>query len=207
MGVPVDRNVKTAVPPSDEEHVAIATKRAARGDMRAMYTMGIWRATGRMGVPVDMDAAVRLITAASAKDYAPALYTQGFWYQNGKGVAKDYARALDCFSRGATLEHPPSMCQFGLYHLLGKVVAKDEAQAYLWLGRAQQAGCQHVFFVLGGLYAEGRGVTRDVGRAADYFRRMKQCTSYPLPPAHHAHVDRWLERHAPSAAPSPSPSP
>jgi TPR repeat protein len=53
----------------------------------------------------------------------------------------------------------------------GSPCPKDDPKAFEWMMKAAQAGSTHAMFVLGGLYFEGRGTTKDIKAGISWFER------------------------------------
>lgn len=87
-----------------------------------------------------------------------AQYELGQCYLEGRGVAKDYERAVECFRKAANWQHDPKV-----------VYAYFTAQAHV---RGQ--------LLLGFCYYYGRGVTKDFNQAAIWYRSAWE---YVLPRA------------------------
>ena len=61
-------------------------------------------------------------------------------YENGEGVARDYARALGLYCRAADRGDPNAFLSLGWMYLNGRGVAVDNAIAVRWFRRAAESG-------------------------------------------------------------------
>ena len=61
-------------------------------------------------------------------------------YENGEGVARDYARALGLYCRAADQGDPNAFLSLGWMYLNGRGVAVDNAIAVRWFKRAAERG-------------------------------------------------------------------
>ena len=78
--------------------------------------------------------AARWYEEAAKKDDAIAQYKLGYIYYEGKGVAKDYKKAVDWWTKSAELSYGPAQCDLGINaYYQGKGVPKDYVLAYKWL--------------------------------------------------------------------------
>jgi len=73
---------------------------AEKGNERTMAILGHYLVTGSHG-KTDMARGMALLEQAIAKNYVPAYLWIGNVYKDGKGVAKDTAKAKEWFERGA----------------------------------------------------------------------------------------------------------
>ncbi len=111
-------------------------------------------------------------TAQCAKHDAPSCVALGFMLRNGKGVAKDEARAFTVFSQACDAGAMGGCLGLGLMYETGAGgVARDDAHAAALFKQAcdaaDSAGCSD----LGRMYARGRGVAKDEARGMALFKQ------------------------------------
>jgi uncharacterized protein len=82
-------------------------------------------------------------------------YSLGVMYDNGNGVAQDYAEAAKVVQQGRRAGNANGQYSLGAMYLSGQVVPQDYVQAHMWLNlaadgfRASDAGmrkravCEH----------------------------------------------------------------
>lgn len=120
------------------------------------------------------DAAARLVPLAEGGG-AAAQVELGLLYFHGRGVLEDDATAFAWFSRAAGQGYAEGMYHLANMYVFGLGVPPSEldpdqraAQFYFEAARRSHAAAQHA---LGILYLTGKGVQKDAGEAAKWFRR------------------------------------
>ena len=95
----------------------------------------------------------------------------GKLYEQGTGVDRDYAKALEYYLLSAEAEEPDfkGMRLAGLLYLNGTGVRQDDARAAECFQKAAEAGDVSACWYLGQLYEEGRGVPEDAARAKEWY--------------------------------------
>ena len=90
-----------------------------------------------------------------------------FW---GKGVAKDYPRAMAAYKVGA--EGGDALCQWqvGFMYLKGRGVAVDYEKTRAWIEKAAAQDYPNAVGALGGMYYKGQGVTPSCRRARELYQ-------------------------------------
>lgn len=124
---------------------------------------------------------------AAEQGDAISQYNLGVYYENGQGVAKDEAKAVEWFSKAAEQGNVHAQYNLGLCYQDGRGVAKDEAKAVEWFKKAAKQGDKDARRNLGDCYEHGRGIAADKAkakkwyiRAEDYitvYRRLQQAIS------------------------------
>jgi len=87
--------------PDEREAVRLVRLAADRGYARAQFKLGVFDALGLGGLTKDDGAAAGLYILAAAQGDADAEEFLGVYYENGRGVAKDTARALKWYRKAA----------------------------------------------------------------------------------------------------------
>ncbi len=85
--------------------------------------------------------------------------------ENGQGVAKDEALAVELYSQAADLGNSAAMNNLGLMYEDGRGVAKDEAEAVRLFSQAADLGNSKAMTNLGRNYENGGGVAKDAAAA------------------------------------------
>ena len=89
----------------------------------------------------------------------------------GKGVAKDYERAMAAYKVAAEAGDAFSQFQVGGIYFEGIGVAVDYQQARAWLEKAAAQDDPEAVGELGTMYAMGKGVTPSWRRAREFYKR------------------------------------
>jgi TPR repeat protein len=107
---------------------------------------------------------------AAAAGHVEAAVSLGVLYQDGRGVAQDYARALALYDAPAKAGHPRAMNNLGLMYVRGTGVAQDYERAAAYFSAAIDGGLRTAMTNLGVLYENGFGVPFDEARANELYR-------------------------------------
>lgn len=98
----------------------------------------------------------------------------GHLYRLGRGVTKDFVKALDWYRKSAEQGFSRAQANLGNMYLLGQGVPKDPATAARWFGRAAKQNHPIAQYNLGLMYENGIGMSRDdVAALGWYFRASK----------------------------------
>jgi TPR repeat protein len=119
----------------------------------------------------ELDAARGLYESAAEGGHAIALVNLGLLYENGAGVARDYARAADYYRRASELGVGVGTWNLANLTDQGLGVAEDPAEAARLFRIGVQNGDPFASAELGWLHAVGRGVDRDEVQAEFLFRQ------------------------------------
>jgi len=65
----------------------------------------------------------------------------GYMYEQGRGVAKDYSRALRLYQAAANKRHPGAYTRMGFMHHHGMGVDQNIEKALQWYKQAIELGC------------------------------------------------------------------
>lgn len=141
---------------------------AARGDLRALVSLGLITETGG-GVPRDMAAAVEFYERAAAGGSPDGANNLALLLLEGTAVAPDFDRALELLSVASEAGSATATVNLGVLAQDGRAGTPEEAIDYF----LEAAGLGEP---LGFLYAailldEGRGIPRDPDRAAEMLLR------------------------------------
>ncbi len=148
---------------------------ARRGNARAQYVMSSNYYYGE-GVQVDYELAKMYANLALEQRYIYAWRRWGKFFRDGKAVEQDYARARECYEKGAQVGDYNCYNKIGdmLYHGWGCEADPAEAVRYFEKGEqapefSQRYSLQRAKSALGRAYEFGRGVERDLAVAAQKY--------------------------------------
>lgn len=99
----------------------------------------------------------KLSVQADAGD-AAAQAALGRAYQDGNGVPKNSAMALQWYRKAAEQGNATAENDLGIMYSAGEGVSRDKEQAAKWYARAAKHGSSQAMFNLGGCYYNGDGV-------------------------------------------------
>ena len=147
------------------------------------HTPGFWLIVATVGLlallPMQAyagmsPAEVKLFRETKAKADQGDVQAQnylGLCYYFGRGVAKDYAQAVNLWRKGANQGDAYAQHLLAHRYATGEGVAKDSVQAVnLWRKSADQGNAK-AQFELGNCYATGEGVAKDAVEAAKWYRK------------------------------------
>lgn len=139
---------------------------AATGDSSAIANLG--RLYYRGGdVPRDFAEARRLFEQAIEAGNTDVISLLGMMYRDGNSVPVDKKKAESLFRKGAAAGARDSMYLLGIM-LNRSSNSSDKSEAINWIRKASDAGDADADYALAVAYLRGRGVARDLDRAAHY---------------------------------------
>ncbi len=120
-------------------------KSVVQGDKIAAYYLSEIYLDGRGGVLKDEAKRFQLLKQSAEKGFLLAQFDIGNAYLNGKGVAKDYSRAMEWFYKAANQEAgdetvASAQNNIGVLYENGWGVDKDAVLAYAWYNLASVGG-------------------------------------------------------------------
>ncbi|WP_281409554.1 CHAT domain-containing protein [Rhizobium ruizarguesonis] len=98
----------------------------------------------------------------------------GLMYDDGYGVARDYAEAVRWYRMAAEQRHSTAQVNLGLMYDDGRGVAQDYAEAVRWYRKAAEQGDAKGENSLGFMYDNGRGVVQDYTEAVHWYRKAAE---------------------------------
>ncbi len=102
---------------------------------------------------------------------AKAQYDLAGKYESGRGVKKDFTKALELYHSAATAGYAPAQSTLGYLYLYGEGIAQDLKQALEWNQKAADAGDMYGQTNLAVMYDEGIGVSQDKEKANFWYRK------------------------------------
>ena len=108
---------------------------------------------------------VPTLTAMAEAGNAAAQHNLGVMYDNGTGVAQDYAAAVSWYRKAADQGYAQAQYNLGVMHYNGQGVSQDYAAAAGWFRKAADQGYAKAQYNLGLMYAKGQGVPQDYVQA------------------------------------------
>ena len=175
-------------------------KSAEQGDADAQYNLGRMYKIGK-GVSLDWNKAVEwfrksakqsnrwadheLMTllsggivkwrqASAEQGNADAQNILGNMYEHGRGVTKDYAKAVEWYRKSAEQGYVYAQNNLGRMYYYGRGVSRDYAKAMKWYRKSAEQGDVTAQYNLGEMYYYGRGVSRDYAKAVEWYRKSAE---------------------------------
>lgn len=163
----------------DAQTVEELQSRAAMGDEKALYDLGLHMACGSEEAPADFGKARVYFRQSAALGYTPAMSRIGDLYYNGDGIEQDDELALQWYEKAARQGFHMAMMQAGRMYYLGRGTGQDFGQAmdlfyevatvrenFFMVRRYNSLARQYV----GQMYERGEGVPQDVEEALHWYR-------------------------------------
>jgi uncharacterized protein len=138
---------------------------AHKGDARAQFDVGNLFLVGERGFDQDDGRALDHYRRAAEQGHGPSMY------EHGRGVARDYAKALQWYEKLAETGSPVGMRAVAWMHHKGHGVRRDLGKAIEGYQRALERGDPEAALLLGQMYENGEGVAIDVERAVALYRQ------------------------------------
>ena len=150
-----------------------------------MYWQGLWFGSGARD-PLIYDKALAYTRRSAALGFARAQWSMGRTYEVGRLLPQDYRIAAAYYQLAADQGYVFAQRDLAKLLLAGKGVKRDarEAARLLHLAAAQESYQDSSAWALANLYAEGRGVERDLAKARHFYemgiRNVDWLSHYPL---------------------------
>jgi hypothetical protein len=151
-----------------EEAREVARPLADAGDIRAMTMMGTMYRAG-LGVEEDAKEAARWFTLAADKGSQEALFSLAMILLDGSLGTVDRDRGLPLLERSARSGN--ASAQYNLALILANDATPNWNAAAEWFAKAAAQGLPEAQYNLGLLYAEGKGVERNLVTAGEWYAK------------------------------------
>lgn len=100
------------------------------------------------------------------KNNAEVEHAFGFMYQNGKGVPKNYSKAVEHYQKAIKINnYPISLNNLSILYDNGQGVSRDVDKSVELLTASAKGGYANAQFILGKIYYVGQKVSEDYGKA------------------------------------------
>jgi uncharacterized protein len=120
-----------AEPETAAQKFAHMKEKAAGGDVRACYVLGLMHEQG-FGVARDNGQAVLCYRKAAEQGLVEAQYRLGYLYYHGQGVPKNLEQAAEWFTKAAEQGDTQAQAALGNMYVHGQGVPRDSAKAVYW---------------------------------------------------------------------------
>ena len=116
-------------------------------------------------------AKLRIVREDAEKGKSWAMVDMGMYYFLGRGVPRDYAKAMKWYRRGVAAGSGKAMFNIGALYAKGQGVPQDYTKAMEWYRKGAAAGSRRAMCNIGALYAEGQVVPQDYTKAMEWYRK------------------------------------
>jgi hypothetical protein len=117
------------------------------------------------------EEAFALLMAGAIHGDVPSMYDLGVYYQNGYGVAQDYAKARQWYEKAAAKDNAADMNNLAILYHEGQGVAQDYVTEREWLEKAAAKDNADAMVNLAALYENGLGVPQDYAKAREWIEK------------------------------------
>lgn len=105
---------------------------------------------------------------------AAAQFSYGWMYNNGKGTAKDKAKALYWYEKAAEQGHAEAQYKCGFMYKYGEGTAEDDKKALYWYEKAAEQGLAKAQSSCGSMYDDGEGTAKDKAKALYWYEKAAE---------------------------------
>lgn len=115
--------------------------------------------------------AIELYEIAAAEGDSEAECRLGSIYRFGRGVPKDYEKALYWYHRSADKGNPYAQSNIGSMYRFGQGVAKSYDEAFAWYTKSAEQDNEYAQQNLGSMYRFGEGREKDTDKAFFWYSK------------------------------------
>ncbi|MDZ4859537.1 MAG: tetratricopeptide repeat protein [Candidatus Hydrogenedentes bacterium] len=150
------------------------------------------------GVRKNPREGVKWIAVAASKNDLDAIVTLGVCLFYGTGIKRDRPAAVRLYRKAIKKGASTAYWNLALCYYYGDVVKKDFSKAAFWLkkvvhSKSYSGSRMRAKFLLGDMYAKGRGVRQSDRWAFYWYKKMEPSLEYLAPDALHALGMCYLE--------------
>uniref|UniRef100_A0A8W8I8I2 Protein sel-1-like protein 1 n=1 Tax=Magallana gigas TaxID=29159 RepID=A0A8W8I8I2_MAGGI len=147
---------------------------AESGNANAFAFLGKMYSEGSPAVKQSNETAFSYFKKAADKGNPVGQTGLGMLYMYGKGVDKDYAKAIKYFSLAADQGWVDGQLQLALMYYGGRGTRRDYKLAVKYFNLASQGGHVLAFYNLAQMHATGTGVLRNCHTAVELFKNVAE---------------------------------
>ena len=151
---------------------------ASRGDREAMFSLAMFRLTGRGG-PTDRTEGAKLLADAAKRGHIVAAYDLALLYLEGQTLPQDFARAAELMKMAAEAGNPQAQYALATLYREGHGVQRDLQESARWLGLAARSGYLDAEVEYGIVLFNGTGIAKDERTAGEYLMKAARKNSAP----------------------------
>ncbi len=117
---------------------------------------------------------IRALRPQAGHGDVKAQYSLGLIYDEGRGVAQNYARAARWYRMAAIQGHAPAQFKLGSMSQKGLGVPQDSIAAMGWHRKAADQGHATAQYNLGSMYHKGAAILQNFALAARWYRQAAE---------------------------------
>lgn len=145
---------------------------AGDADAQAVLASGYMQLGGSLeqaGTGSDYEESVKWARKAAEQNNGQGIWILGLAYDHGRGVKQDRQKAIELFTKGASLGHAGCMGNLSAIYMNGGVPGKTKEDAFSLMKRAAELGDVMSMHNLGKAYQFGNGVEDDMKQAIYWY--------------------------------------
>jgi TPR repeat protein len=135
------------------------------GEKQYAEALRLAREADRNGDPLP----VALLRQAAGSGYAPAVYALANWHLHGKGVKRDYKRAVSLLRQAANERYAAAEYDLAFAYELGKGIRKSQSKAFHYYLQAANDGDLAAQAEVARCYYCGLGTKKDLAAATQWY--------------------------------------
>lgn len=164
---------------SQQEYAVAArlfAKAGKEGNAEGYFKAGALFYEGKPGLKQNFSKTYRYFTRASQMGHVKAKYNLGIFYSSRRTPFFDLKQAYSIFHQLASQGHPGAQNRVGMFLLYGmsKITGKDYIEAVKWFEKSSMQGYELANCNLAFMYASGKGVWQNLGRAHAFAKKGKR---------------------------------
>ena len=121
--------------------------------------------------PPNQDTPFQTALKAAEQGDATAQYVLGVMYYDGEGVAQNYKKAIEWFTKGAEQDYASAQTRLAMMYEQGEGVPQDYKKAAHWFTKAAEQDDDVAQLFLGIMYFMGQGVQLDNSKSAHWLSK------------------------------------
>jgi hypothetical protein len=160
---------RATVDPIDD---LILTGDEVRMDGKLQYELAL--KTARKADRNGGDLPITLLRESASAGYPPALYALASWHLHGKGVRKDFKKAVALLKKAADKKYVPAEYDLAVSYELGQGVRKNFKAALVYYRRAANDGDADAAAEVARCYFHGIGTIKNMSEAAVWYLKAAE---------------------------------
>ena len=115
----------------------------------------------------DYDKAINLYTIGVNEGEIECVNALAYCYDEGYGVNKDEKKALELYTKAASVGYPKAQRNLGIFYQ----ERNREDLAFIWFKQAALSGIEDCIWKVAVRYEEGLGTTKDINKAIEWYKK------------------------------------
>ncbi len=117
---------------------------------------------------------VGILKIEAGQGDAASQYNLGIKYEEGRGVTKNYTKAVYWYRKAAEQGYASAQYNLGVAYSNGEGVPQNDSKAVEWYRKAAEQGDAEAQYNLGFVYSNGEGVPQNDSKAVYWYRKAAE---------------------------------